>query len=233
MLIVDSCLAVFSPKIRKTNYSFARNTHTHTYTSLPSAQVCQAYLMILNTRIHTYSCMCVCHGLVCLCLGKLKHYVSHTHTHIIHGERETHWYTRLCTHTAARSQLNTTLSLFLSLVYTHAHFPLLENRTFPASGRPNGKNVWTNLRRTRTHVHIQTHNGTFSTHNVDFIFLSRALLSARWPSEAVFPCWTLSGSKTGRFQGLSDVNAGLGSIRNWTIIKMQNQILSFHHSESL
>lgn len=119
---------------------------------------------------------------------------SVTHTHII--TREKHTDTLDHAHTAAHSQLNTTLSL----VYTHAHFPLLENRTFPASGRPDGKNVWTNLRRTHTRTHTDTQRNIFNPQCWLYIpFQSPSICTlAKWSSVSLLNTigkqdWEVSG----------------------------------------
>lgn len=177
-MIVDSCLAVFSPKIRKTNYSSARNTHA-LHTCIPRA--CRSLPDISDDFEYTHRlCLCVCALVWFVCLGRLKHYISHTHSH---PQTETDKYTRSCTHCATFAIQHSVSQEYTHMhtkttTHTHTIFPLLENRTFPASGREKC------LDKLKTHT--RTHNGTFSTHNVDIIFLSRALLSTSWPSEAAF-----------------------------------------------
>ena len=119
--LLPGCLSPPPPPIRKTNYGSASNTHTHTHTHTHQhthtyiylSPVCKTCLMNFNTNTPaqantcTHPCMYVCHGLVHLCLGKLKHYVRHTRTST---ER---MHTRIATH----SQLNTTLCH----VHTHSH----------------------------------------------------------------------------------------------------------------
>lgn len=104
-----------------------------------------------------------------VCLGKLKHYVSHT----------------------AKSTLS------LACIHTHVTFHSRRIGRFLRAAGPTGQNVWTNLKHTRRHTF-----GTFSSHNVDFIFPSSAVLSAPRPSEAAAACSVLSGSSVARFQGL-------------------------------
>ena len=65
----------------------------------------------------------------------------------------------------------------LTMHYTlpHTHFPFLQNRTFPASGRPDrGKEIV----RTNIATHSERRSGTFPTHIVDFLFLSGSFLFA-------------------------------------------------------
>lgn len=182
-----------------------RITHMHS-TSLPKSA---RHIWWFWVHAHTHACLCLC---VCalvwfVCLGRLKHYISHTHSH---PQTETDKYTRSCTHCATFAIQHSVSQEYTHMhtkttTHTHTHtiFPLLENRTFPASGREKC------LDKLKTHT--RTHNGTFSTHNVDIIFLSRALLSTSWPSEAAFLHWAVSGSKTGRLSVMS--------IQGWAQLK--------------
>lgn len=181
-MIVDSCLAVFSPKIRKTNYSSARNTHA-LHTCIPRA--CRSLPDISDdfeyTHTPMHACVCVCVPWFGLSVWVGSNITSVIHTHI-HKLKQTK-YTRSCTHCATFAIQHSVSQEYTHMhtkttTHTHTIFPLLENRTFPASGREKC------LDKLKTHT--RTHNGTFSTHNVDIIFLSRALLSTSWPSEAAF-----------------------------------------------
>lgn len=94
--------------------------------------------MILKpTHTHTLY-VYVCHSLVCLCLGKLKHYVRHTHTY-----------------RSIFSLLHTCHSTPLFPMCVRTQFPLLEYQTFPVSTRPNGKNVWKSF--SWLHADARTH----------------------------------------------------------------------------
>ena len=134
--------------------------------------------------------VCVCVWWFGLSVWVSSNITSVIHTHA-HPQTETRWYTILslpCIHAHTRT-------------HTHTHsFHFWRIGRFLRAAGPTGKKCLDKLK-THTRVCIQTHNGTFSTHNVDFVLLSRALLSARRPSEAAFPCRTPSGSGTRRFRG--------------------------------
>lgn len=182
-MIVDSCLAVFSPKIRKTNYSSARNTHA-LHTCIPRA--CRSLPDISDdfeyTHTPMHACVCVCVPWFGLSVWVGSNITSVIHTHI-HKLKQTNTldHARTVPHSLFNTlSLRNTHTCTQRQPHTHTHtiFPLLENRTFPASGREKCLD--------KLQTHTRTHNGTFSTHNVDIIFLSRALLSTSWPSEAAF-----------------------------------------------
>lgn len=155
-MIVDSCLAVFSPKIRKTNYSSARNTHA-LHTCIPRA--CRSLPDISDdfeyTHTPMHACVCVCALVWFVCLGRLKHYISHTHSH---PQTETDKYTRSCTHCATFAIQHSVSQEYTHMhtkTTTHTHTQYFHCWRIGRFLQAAGKNVWTNLR--RTHVHTTEH----------------------------------------------------------------------------
>lgn len=152
----------------------------HTRAHSDTHWVCQTYLMILNQHTHmhtphTYLRMCV------LWLG-ISVWVNSNITSV--------------TQTHPRALLHTCHSTKLSQAHTRTISIPGESDVSCKRPAQQRKRLDKLKMHTHTHTHTSMHGGTFSSHNVDIILLSRALLSACCPSEAVCPCWALSGINT-------------------------------------
>lgn len=157
-MIVDSCLAVFSPKIRKTNYSSARNTHA-LHTCIPRA--CRSLPDISDDFEYTptpmHACVCVCVPWFGLSVWVGSNITSVIHTHI-HKLKQTN--TLDHARTAPHSLFNTlslrnTHTCTQRQPHTHTHTQYFHCWRIGRFLQAAGKNVWTNLR--RTHVHTTEH----------------------------------------------------------------------------
>lgn len=111
--------------------------------------------MILSTRTHPCMLVFVCALVWFVCLGRLKHYISHTHSH---PQTETDKYTRSCTHCATFAIQHSVSQEYTHMhtkTTTHTHTQYFHCWRIGRFLQAAGKNVWTNLR--RTHVHTTEH----------------------------------------------------------------------------
>lgn len=133
--------------------------------------------------------------------------------------------------------LNLTGSVFTH-TRAHAHFPLLENRTFPASGRPDGKNVWTNLRCTRAHEHTRTYAYRHTTEHFQPTMLTLYSFPEPFYRRAGqvkqrFPVEHYREARLGGFRASVMSMQGWAPFKSWTSIKTESQMRSCYDSDSL
>lgn len=209
MLIVDTCLAVLSPKITENKLQVCqKDTHAHiTPTSRPPARVCQTYLMVLNTHTPVWERV----SWFSLPLSGNSQTLRQSHAD---PQTKAGWYTGPRTH-----------------LYTRV-FPLLENCRFPASGRPDGKNVWTNLRCTHTYAcrHTTEH---FQPTMLTLYSLAEPLYLRCGQVKQRFSVDHHQAARLGGSWPSVMSMQGWASFRNWTLIQIQIQKLSNYRSESL
>lgn len=136
---------LFPPQKNTENKLQLRQKHTHyTHATQPPCPESARHIWWFLKSTHTHPSVCVhmcvdmCVMVWFVCLGRLKHYVSHTHTHI---HRQKH---------------ADTLYSFCH-VYTHTHtFHFWRIGRFLRAAGPTGKNVWTNLRHTHAYAYRHT-----------------------------------------------------------------------------
>ncbi len=250
MLIVDACLAVFPPKIRKTNCSSTKNTHithiTHIHlTSLRKSGISD-YTQPCIYIYYIYMCVCVCvcvRACVCVCMCVMVWFVSVrvssnitsvTHTHIL---RQKHADRRHPAHTVTHLQLNTTPCHVHIHTHTHTH-----THTFHSWRKSDVSCEWPARRekcldKLKTHVHTHTHTRAHTQtqtyrHTTEH-FQPTMLTLYSFPEpfylhagqvKQHFPVEHHRQARLGGFRATVMSMQGWIPFKNWTLIKIQSQI---------